>query len=141
MRRSLRTKLIITRGGDDNVVVLEQSRFRLKSPQNSIVYNIVGVPEPSMMLNQTDFTLQRAGHRQVRFNTYHTCVCVIRRATATKCEFSFTPPLSLPSHSSQTDYLLPVAAATPLGFKWPQSRAARDATCPCSAHTRTSISK
>lgn len=75
MRRSLGTKLIITRGGDDNVVVLEQSRFRLKSQQNSIVYNTVGVPEPSMMLNQTDFTLQRARHRQVRFNTYHTCVC------------------------------------------------------------------
>lgn len=75
MRRSLRTKLIITRGGDDNVVVLEPSRFRLKSPQNSTVYNIVGVPEPSMMLNQTDFTLQRpATEKSVSIPTIIVCV-------------------------------------------------------------------
>jgi len=88
---SVSTKLITTRVGDDNVVVVEKSRFRLKSQQDSLVPYIVGVPEPSMMLNQTDFTLQRAAtDKLVSIPTI--LVCVMRRATATKCEFSSTPP-------------------------------------------------
>jgi len=107
-------------------VVVEQSYFRLKSPQNSILpiyYSGRTCTLDGAQSNRFRPLTRRL--RQVGFNTYHTCVCDTARN-------NYKMRIQLPpSYPSLTDYLLPVAATTPLGFKWSQSRTARDATCLC----------